>query len=284
MKRKLNKKYLLSFFIKHKIIAVSWYQFICNKWRYRYLSEDELTQSKKSDTVFIFGSGYSINDISYDEWRNFEKHDTISFNWFLYQNFVRIDYHIVKEIAPNDIEFEIWYPKLKEYAERLSSNPFYKNAIILVQKGRKAISSNRLFGLNLVSTDSNYFRYKICSRNKITYPSFSLSNGLVHNGTLAMCINFAITMGWKKIILVGIDLYDRRYFWLKKDESRDTDILRGVKVDTTHNMGKTTIGIVSKWNNKLLKRNIELFIYNPKSLLSEVLPVFSFTNENESKR
>jgi len=274
---KNSKTFLFNFFLKHKVRAVSWCQFFYNKRRYRYISGKKLIQSKKSDTVYIFGSGYSINNITTEEWRQFEKHDTISFNWFLYQKFVRIDYHIIKEITPSITAFEM-NPKLKEYSELLSTNPFYTGAIILIQKGWKAIASNSLIGLNLVSSDLNYFRYKICSRNRLVNPSFSLSKGLVHYGTLAMCINFAIVMGWKKIVLVGVDLYDRRYFWLNKNESRDTDILRGVEVNATHNMGNTTIDIISMWNRELEKRNIELFIYNPKSLLSGILPVFRFTD------
>ena len=40
---------------------------------YKHLSEKELLASRKSDTVFIFGSSYSLNTISEKEWKFFEK-------------------------------------------------------------------------------------------------------------------------------------------------------------------------------------------------------------------
>jgi hypothetical protein len=48
--------------------------------RYRRLTERELRGTKKSDTIFIFGSGASLNDIPAAEWQNISAHDTLGFN------------------------------------------------------------------------------------------------------------------------------------------------------------------------------------------------------------
>ena len=58
---------------------------------YAYLSSDELRQPKSSDTLFIFGSGFSLNAISAREWQHFESADTLSFNQFIRQDFVNLD-------------------------------------------------------------------------------------------------------------------------------------------------------------------------------------------------
>ncbi|MFB6345530.1 MAG: hypothetical protein ABEK50_07145, partial [bacterium] len=49
---------------------------------YQCLDEKDLRKNKTSSRIFIFGSGYSVNDISHDEWDAISSHDTLSFNWF----------------------------------------------------------------------------------------------------------------------------------------------------------------------------------------------------------
>jgi len=267
-------KKLIKRFQSEKVRGISWLQNHRNSHLYKHISEETLLSSKKSNTVFIFGSGYSINDISQDEWKYFEKHDTISFNWFVYQKFVRIDYHIIKEIAPNDLDSSIWHPKFNEYSKNIAENPFYSKTIFIVQKGWKATGGNRMIGLHLLSKNSNIFRYYISYRGKDRLPTFTFSEGLSHNGTLSLCINFAWIMGWKKIVLVGVDLYDRRYFWLNQKETRDRDMMRGASYKDQHNMSKVTVPLMNKWRKFFIKNNVELYVYNSKSLLAEVLPVY----------
>ena len=51
--------------------------------RYRELSESELRATRTSDTVFIFGSGASLKDLTVDEWSAIAAEaNTISFREF----------------------------------------------------------------------------------------------------------------------------------------------------------------------------------------------------------
>jgi hypothetical protein len=110
-----------------------WLLNLRNQHHYTLPGEAELRVTRKSDTIFIFGSGYSINDITEPEWSHFEQHDPFSFSWFLYQDFVHIA------------------------------------------------------------------------------------------GTLTDCAKFAYLLGWKNIVLAGVDLYDRGYFWLSYEDTREDE-------------------------------------------------------------
>ena len=56
-------------------------------------------------------------------------------------------------------------------------------------------------------------RFKTKSRSVYENPSLNFENGLVHGpGTLIDSINIAILGGWKKIILVGVDLITDNIF------------------------------------------------------------------------
>jgi hypothetical protein len=238
------------------------------------MSEQELRATRKSDTIFVFGSGASLNAITPDEWSRIARHDTMGFNWFVHQRFVRCDYHLVREIGGSDMDEAHWKPYLYEYFERLGSNPMFAHSVLLVQTGLRATASNRAIWLELISREQRIFRWR--SIRNAARPSSSLRSGLAHSaGTLCECVNFAVLMGWTRIVLVGVDLYDRRYFWLPPDVPRpeETDL------DATH---ATALGgivtTLDSWSEQLAPRGIRLYVHNPRSLLSQVLPVWQSVN------
>ena len=103
-------------------------------------------------------------------------------------------------------------------------------------------------------------------------PSTSLKDGLVHvSATLEECVNFAFLMGWKAIVLAGVDLYDRRYFWLPPDQPGYGD----TTTDIPHRTAST--GIVDSlgaWRDRFAAEGVQLFVHNPRSLLTSRLPVW----------
>src|SRR5207249_922467 len=116
---------------------------------YRLLDENELRLTRKSDTVFIFGSGASLHSITEAEWREFERHDTIGFNRFARGRFVRCDYHLIREIAPVRGDPRSSKAQFQEYFDTLRENPMFRNAILLMQTGWRAHNPNHALGLRL---------------------------------------------------------------------------------------------------------------------------------------
>ena len=87
-------------------------------------------------------------------------------------------------------------------------------------------------------------------------------------------MNFAYLIGWKRIVLAGVDLYDRRYFWLDRDTPRSVDVGRGAGVDDTHDrLGSGIVAELARWAAFLADEGVELSVLNPRSLLADVLPV-----------
>tara|TARA_B100000029_G_scaffold91521_1_gene81469 strand:+ start:1149 stop:2060 length:912 start_codon:yes stop_codon:yes gene_type:complete len=237
---------------------------------YKHLSERELLASRKSDTVFIFGSSYSLNTISEKEWKFFETHETVGFNWFVHQNWIRCDFHLIRGISNFDMDKPIWKSDLEQYFNLINSKSLYSNTIFLVQKGFAAINGNRTIGLKLLPKTSKIFRWK---KTRGPDPKFSFDQGLSHNNSsLDETVNFAFLMGWKHIVLVGVDLYDRRYFWLPSDEARLIDTVRNFTVNDPARDGK--VESVGKWKTIFEQHGVNLYVYNPKSLLADVLPVY----------
>ena len=53
--------------------------------------------NKKKDRIFIFGSGGSINNLNKRDIKLIKEHNTLSFNWFIYQNILDIDFMLLEK-------------------------------------------------------------------------------------------------------------------------------------------------------------------------------------------
>jgi hypothetical protein len=230
-------------------------------------------KNKKSDTVFILGSGASVKDISKNQWSKISEHDTIAFNWFVYQDFIPIDYYIVKGIADKDINRNIFMPQLNEFSRLIFKNKkLYQNTQFILQKGLISSNTNRLLFNRLLPQELNITRY-ISDTNSgnlsVNLPILSAKGSV-----LLTAINLAILQEYKKIVLVGVDLYNRDYFWLKEDESRTIDKLRGADKNIQHYTSSTMIKLLQAIVKNVEKDNIEFYTYNGKSLLSRIMKVY----------
>ena len=91
-------------------------------------------------------------------------------------------------------------------------------------------------------------------------------------------------MEWKKIILVGVDLYDSRYFF-KNNETLKTDFLTGeqnlrdILIKGSNLICSTPpLNEFNRPNKSMVKKfkenNVKLYVYNPESLLAKILPIY----------
>lgn len=245
----------------------AWLAFRRGRSAYRVLDEAALRATRKSDTVFLFGSGYSLNAISPPEWRAIEAHDTIGFNWFVRESFVRCDYHFIREIAYNDAE-NTGQNEVAIYCDLIRRNPHYAHTVLMVQTGFRATNGNRVIGWRLLPRVNSIFLWR--TRPHQLRPSRSIQEGLAHGrGTLCECVNFAALLGWRNIVLVGVDLYDRRYFWLGENEPLACD----PTVDEPHKTAQIVAGL-GEWRDTFAPEGVRLYAYNPRSLLVPTLPVW----------
>lgn len=246
-----------------------------NAGRYRLLDEEELRRTRCSDRIFVFGSGASLNDLTSGEIAHLEEHDTLGFNWFVRQRFVRCDYHLIRGIPDTDFDADVWRPQLAEYFSLLSGNPLFARTVYLVQTGFRATNGNRALGFELLPQDARVFLWRTRDSRD---PSRSFAFGLSHgHSTLHEAINFAFLLGWRRIVLVGVDLYDRRYFWLSSDEARSVDAARGAAAGDVHSVARSlAVADLGRWRELLLllREGVELEAYNPRSLLAAVMPVY----------
>jgi hypothetical protein len=250
---------------------------------YRVLSEDALRASRRSSTVFIFGSGYSLNDIHDEGWAAIAEHDTFGFNHFWRQSWVRVDYHLIRGGMYGEIDVR---PQAVKVTDGIRANPLYANTVFLMQDDFLGAFANYIVGRRLLPAGARIFRYR--TKGGPGLPTASFADGVRHApGTLSDAVNAAYLMGWKNIVLAGVDLYDSRYFFLDQDQTLtqdsatgtivagETNAFRGQRFDEPHNtLRGGVVDQMEAWATALAEDGVRLSVLNPRSLLSPVLPTY----------
>lgn len=237
-----------------------------NRNLYPRLSEEDLRTSRKSDTVFVCGTGYSVLSITPEEWGRIGQHDVLSFRDFPKQNFVKADFHVTGEI--DDVD---------QYAQAINDNPLYDETFFLVQEGISACMGNRLLGWRKLSEGRKIFRYRRLGRAMMIPFSRSFSDGVVHGfGSIVGMVNIAYLLGWKHIVLVGIDLYDHRYFFMPPDKTREVE-KSGLTYASPFTQGKQIVDQIGMWRDLMQAEGVHIYAYNPRSLLTDRIPIFDWS-------
>lgn len=242
---------------------------------YVYLNSAELQQTKSSDTLFIFGCGASLNEVTPEEWERLAAGDTLGFNQFIRQDFLDLRYYLVREIGgidhKNTAVSNGAYDRFRDAvrARRLAETVFLLQGDLLADV---SIEVQHRF---LLPEGCRMWFYRTLSRKTSALPSASLDDGLIHaGGTLTDAVSFGYAMGYNSIVLVGVDLYDRRYFWLGEDETRQEDVARAASHADVHNTAKPVVELMKRWTVFLEERGVSLTVYNPRSLMAEVMDVY----------
>ena len=261
----------------------AWARDRVNRRRYRTIDAEDARAARRSDRVFLFGSGASLNDIADDQWDAIAEHDVFGFNAFFRQHWVRTDFHLLRGGVYGELR---WRPHGHEVQELIAANGLYADTIFLLPEEFLGHFANVVVGRELLPRGARIFRYRTLPG--LGLPSTRLEHGVRHSpGTLSDCVNLAFLLGWREIVLVGVDLYDSRYFWLPPDKTLGYDkasanvvpmgvnTVRGNRPEDKHNTA--TAGVIEQmdeWARMLSTFGVTLSVYNPRSLLADVLPVF----------
>jgi hypothetical protein len=251
---------------------------------YRVLSVAELKALKTSSRAFVFGSGSSLNDISVQEWAEIARDNTIGFNAFASQRWVRIDFQLVRSWREGT-NYDRIPACVDEFAAMTMSNPRCDNAVIIYQDDYSSMFAHSLLARRALREHTRVFPYH--TRTSSALPGLTFADGLTHAmATLCDAVNLGVCLEYKEIVLTGVDLYDSRYFWLPRDKTYALDFetarevvqdtaTRGQRFDEQHNTATNgVVALLGTWCQYLGDRGIRLFVHNPRSLLAQVMPVY----------
>ncbi len=251
------------------------------------LQDFQNNYSKKSDTVFILGSGDSINNITSHEWEYIKKHDSIGFNFWHIHDFVPniFIFEENEDLSRNNIFYDILNNKALDYkntsiiVKDVEHKGISKDKIPKVLHNNTYISTDMIIGHSKSLRKFLYNIYYMCHKVNIK----KLKIIPKKTGSLSYCVFLAIFLGYKNIVLCGVDLSDINFYYYAKKYSNhitpknDTKGLNIHLTESNYNNNIPISEILNIVNEDILKKdNIKLLNFKDKNNLMPFLDVFNF--------
>jgi len=173
----------------------------------------------KSQTAVILGSGPSINDIDTNEWAHL-KYACDSWainNWVYHPTFIPNFYMIETKWYGYDI-------LVRRFIEKQTS---YSDVKFLFQRNKqiKMRDGSLRYIRNVVWRDAERFEFDVVSRDSKRTSRITDANYSYHPNALTKSYDCSMThllelvdrVGYKRIVLYGVDLSNSFYFWSDGD-------------------------------------------------------------------
>ena len=255
------------------------------------LDQVDLLQIKNSDTLFVLGSGPSINRVSPERWQIIAAHDTLGFNFWLYHSFVPKFYFlesIEKPVSPAafDSYLALAGRRAADYASTIKvAMEFHRLGTQTFDHLPRAFKKN-LFAAHKVEaparSEAELVRALHYLQGRGAFQvTGRFSSLLKYASSLTSILVFALKLGYKRIVLCGIDLktpdyffQDRRFYpesWEppveERKERHDTDMPLTWRLPATR-----AVAVIK--HQLLDPAGIDLYVENEDSALWPMLPAF----------
>jgi hypothetical protein len=184
----------------------------------------ELLSLRASNTLFILGSAWSINDISDKRWQIIGKHDSVGINFWPAHPFVPRFFHF------EDIKFDAqpdMYDALRGLLQRRAED--YANTVKIITEvdaigGRRLIfelpegmKKNLYVGFSMPVVARNEEELRAGMRYMDSIGAFTphakVSWLFKYGGSVVGMMTLAALMGYMRIVLCGVDLNKQDYFY-----------------------------------------------------------------------
>jgi len=238
------------------------------------LTEKQFGRTRQHDTLAIMGCGYSINDITSAQWAFIKKDcDSIAFNWYCFKETPIIPtYYAINAQGIRTKESNTPYD-YKHFIEKLKC----EYTIILTNHFKKCnkICFHYDHNLDLLKGDGIVVHQG--SFNVSTIKQSPFAGAYNGESSIGFVCHIAVHLGYKKVVFFGVDLYDQAYFF---DGGKQWDFLyydlhKGSGDGSRSHLHASAPATVEMMRKILpLTPYIKWMVHNPKSLLTEVIPVW----------
>jgi len=252
---------------------------------------DDFRSRKTSDTIFIMGSGPSINDLTDEQIEEIRRNDSIGFNFWLAHDLVPTFYCFQHTKYGNGVLYKLFQRKARDYQDvpiiirgsMLTKDPKYCEKMQMAYLG-----GSEVYFLNEYPIDSK-FTGRIDNLIRYLENLGFLEFGKVSRftpklrGTLGLLICFSYQMGYKNIVLCGIDMNDSSHFYdsddyseIRKDFALPAPGVSNISTMQDRDYSKNTVSdYVSGLSRFMVERGrSSLFISSTQSALSGVIPAW----------
>ncbi|PHV64204.1 hypothetical protein WEU38_06825 [Cyanobacterium aponinum AL20118] len=248
---------------------------------------------KSSETLFILGSGQSINNLTDFQWNTIKKNDSLGINFWMIHDFIPTFYMF--EFGKDIERIKTFLKLMSLKCENYQHTPFIIN-ILEKELQNSSLSQFAWEQIPEQIKKNTYAPYKISIpgnhvsvfRNslKLIYEFNLLRNFkntlFFKRASLSQAILLGLNFGYKQIVLCGVDLNNTKYFY--EDyyyQSLNIPIPENIQSGSVHKTidplyGELTIDSILKGINELLliPHSVKLYISSKTSSLYPYLPYY----------
>lgn len=215
MRRLAFPLYYYLYHRRHKPLKEKVIESLVSEYKLKRLDTSELSRYKKSDTLFILGSGASINKLTHKDWDVIRNADSIGFNFWLLHDFVPTYYEFETTRDAESTQSFLHNLNLKQI--KYKNIPFIMKDVKdesshIIKKIPDNLKKNLYLSLDLGIPGSNTIQLKKSLRKiKIN----SIHNKLFYKkrASLSYLVLLSFIIGYRNIILCGVDLNNTKYFF-----------------------------------------------------------------------
>jgi len=251
----------------------------------------KLSQHKSSDTVFILGSGSSINQITDAQWKVIAQHDTIGFNFWPVHSFVPRIFVFESVVESRskpifDALLDLLHSRADAYANTIKivtelKRPGMKQLVTeLSGSFRENLYLGYTFPVVARSEEQLASGLKFLSAKGYFEPSDQMGRLFKYGGSVIGMISLALRMNYRRIVLCGIDLGDQNYFYQDADKYPESAHWEFVPRGNIHLTARRlpwmvpAQQVIYEFKQVVLdSRGVELFVQNSSSTLYPKVPV-----------
>lgn len=245
-------------------------------------------ESKPSTDLFILGSSPSVLDLRDEQFEHIGRSLSIGVGFWVFHPFVADAYYF--EGVPDEQGWDLW----REYMALRSSGPVKPLLLVEPVQTSRAHSRSHLFDL-LKQFDGQAYPTRIFAANAASAAALKLAiaghragltgSRLLHfRSAVSTAMDIAARLSSvERVILVGVDLRDRRYFWNSMginyvypgyQDVRDVPHSTVVRRSEFDNL--SVVDFIREFNQGALKPGGKsLLVSSSKSALAEFLPLWA---------
>lgn len=176
---------------------------------------------KKGDVFFIFGGGSSINSIDIKQWKKIKNNTSIGLNMFFCHEFTPT-YSMIEGFRKSDVNTEK-YNWLNKNSKVLYNKT---DSILLLKDISHSILDWKFFGGKSEDKVFSIPKLQVPGRKNFSVRksyrllsklSFLKNKFFFSRASVSLAISLGYVLGFKKIVLCGIDMNDTKYFFQSKN-------------------------------------------------------------------
>lgn len=241
--------------------------------------------NKRKDILFLLGTNSSANDIDDSTWEKIGQYDSMAFNYWFFHKFVPTYYSL--EYGHDPLVNKHHVECLKRISEK------YNDVIFLVHSHswRQGLTPHVFPEYFTPNARYLYFTYPMLVSCPLERPfrKEDFFRAMMYRGSLNLHLYVARLLGYKKIVLVANEMDTKVSLYDDLPEAQWIFEIPGYEVPKEKRAGVKYCGAyASKGKHNYIDtihainefvfkpENIELYVFNNKSLLYPQIPLFEF--------